>query len=255
MRVEVRPRPDLAAAPPWGAPPPPRRAPHVLVLPYLAEQGRRGEQGAPDERAGAVLPTLRRLFKDATFEALSDDAAANVSSDFHRFLTGAWPRLGRLNVLVTHGNFLKNEVLRPAGILSGPLANASVVEVEVARGADRKRLLLVRHCLSHHNASRRGSASWTTCASVAALRRLAARLAQELGETDVVYGSSFLPRAAMSCLALQRDVSPRELELAAAAFRADRASPEEVRTCGARQGCGGRRGDGFCDARRGSFEL
>jgi broad specificity phosphatase PhoE len=262
LRVEVRARPDLrcrdggrgdvAVAVPAS------RRPVVHVFPYLCEQGRHGEQARADASSSSPLRTLAAAFPDVTFRAESgDDAEALMASSLALFLRSSWRHLGRVNVIVTHGNFLRNEVLRPAG-LEGVLANAAVLEldVEASDGGERKKLFLLRHCVSHHNAARRGSSLWTTCASVAALRCLA----RDLAASAPLYGSSALPRAAISAVALQRDVTPEELERAALAFRSERATPAEVDAYVARGGCSasaaappGRRH--FCSAGRGTFIL
>jgi broad specificity phosphatase PhoE len=261
FRVEVRARPDLGCrrtnrrrAPPSAPPAGPPVAVVVHVFPYLCEQGRHGEQ-ATAEAARSPLPTLATVFPDVTFHVESQDAAALVASSLGRFLRSSWARLAPVNVIVTHGNFLRNELLLPAGLDDAALANASVLEVDVETHGERKKLFLLRHCVSHHNASRRGSSRWTTCASVEALRCLAS----DLGASAPLYGSSYLPRAAISAVALQRDVTPEELEHATTAFRSARATPSEVAAYVARGACTERspltRRNSYCSAGRGTFIL
>lgn len=265
--VEVRGRPDLLCGEQRrGAARPERRRetggppPEVHILPFLCEQGSRGEQARGCPLAAQVVPTLRRLFPGSVLRLTCENADENMASCFASFLSRCWPTLRRLNVIVTHGNFLRNELLAPAGLGRDVLANASVLDVLVLKAGERqaKRLLLVRHCLSHHNVSRRGSAKWTTCASLEALRCLARRLAP--GPEGVLYGASALPRAILSSLALQQPISPEELESAADAFQASRASRWEIdRHVAARdRGCGApdaTRSSAFCSGARGSFIL
>jgi len=255
FHVRVRCRPDLACeetAPSddsWV----PRR-PVVHVFPYLCEQGSRGEQARASPEVSAVVPRLRGLFPDADLRQACESDEANMASSFAAFLGNSWPLLRAVNVIVTHGNFMRNELLGPAGMERSIVSNAAVLQVDVVkRGGRAKRLFLVRHCLSHHNACRRGSSKWTTCASLEAVRCLARRL---VAGSDVLYGASALPRAIMSAVALQRDVTARELALAARAFGSDPATDREIDVYRLRQRCTTAPAQkSFCAGGEGTFIL
>ena len=254
FRVRVRCRPDLTCE---GAAPSderwlPRR-PVVHVFPYLCEQGPRGEQASACPEISAVVPRLRGLFPDAVLRQTCDDGQANMASSFAAFLESSWPLLRAVNVIVTHGNFLRNELLGPAGLQRSIVSNAAVLQVDVRGGGRTKCLFLVRHCLSHHNACRRGSSKWTTCASLDAVRCLARHLG---AGADVMYGASALPRAIMSAVALQRDVGPDELARAASAFHSDPATEREIDAYRRRQRCAeAPPHNSFCAGGEGTFIL
>jgi hypothetical protein len=109
----------------------------------------------------------------------------------------------------------------------------------------------------------------TTCADVSALRRLLPRLLLSsdggllprplLGHDGLLIGSSVLPRAVLSAIALQRPVSPAELERVRRAFdpAAAPASAEEVEAYQAAHACRARedRGGAFCSAANGTFIM
>ena len=257
--VQVRARPEPAGAPP-AAQPYARPAPHVTIFPFLAEQGSDGTQARPHPLAAEVLPTLHSVFPALTTNLLDPDLANNQRSSLHDFLRSSWSALAPVNVLVTHGNFIRNELLRPAGLEYGAgVPNAAVLDVVVSRGGVKKRVLMLRHCLSHHNACKQGEPQWTTCATVDSLRALAQRLAAEegVGFENVLFGSSILPRAVMSALALQHPVSARELEQAAEAFSAPRATQREIAAYAERTSCrvGGRSSASYCAGGRGTFKV
>jgi hypothetical protein len=74
---------------------------------------------------------------------------------------------------------------------------------------------------------------------------------------EVLYGSSFLPRAAISSVALQRPVPSEELEGASEAFRAVRATKDEISNYAARHVCSAARAgrNSFCSGGKGTFIL
>lgn len=165
----------------------------------------------------------------------------------------AWPQLRSANVIVTHRNFLANELLAPAGVAGGRIPNGATVVARVRRGRDEKVVVFLRHCTSHHNASARGSGGMTTCADVSDLRRLAASV-RGLGK-DVLIGSSALPRAVLSAIALQRAVSAEELERVRRAFQPeDAANSAEVRAYRAAHACAPG-APGYCSGGGGTFNL
>jgi len=249
----------------------------VRVFPFLSEQGSRGERAQrPDPRVLAVPGVFERLFPGVAVTPVEPLAPGSElafqGSDLERFLRHAWPHLRPVNVLVTHRNFLANEVLRPASEKSpGRIPNAAVVELRVRDPEGKEKLLFfVRHCTSHHNASGRGSGSMTTCADVSALRRLLPRLlpGRDGGllprrflshDDDLLIGSSVLPRAVLSAIALQRPVSSAALERVRRAFdpAAAPASAEEVEAYQAAHACRAQedRGGAYCSAANGTFIM
>lgn len=278
-RLAVRPHPDWgarAACPSAGGVPggeggteplAASHAPQVLIFPFLSEQGSHGERAkTADERVLAIPQTFERLFPEVSVtpvEPLEPGRELDFQgSGLKRFLRHAWPHLRAVNVLVTHRNFLANEVLRRAegaGVLPavrpGRIPNAAVIELRVQDpGGLEKTIFFVRHCTSHHNAALRGSGAMTTCADVGALRRLAA--SGVLGDPSaLLYGSSVLPRAVLSALALQRPLAPSDLERVRQTFdaAAEPASREEISSYQASHACRDGEDGAFCSAKPSSF--
>jgi len=258
--------PNLATG--KAAPQPARtRPPEVVVFPYLSEQRSDGVKSPRrHDEATAMSERVRRgiheVFGGAVrLDFATDDDAANGASDLAEFLTAAWPKLRRVNFLVTHRNFLANEVLQRAGLSPESfIPNAAVVHLRVTAEPSKvtKDLYLIRHCASHNNVSHAGSARMTTCANVDALRRLAPLLAAragKVGEGDVLYGSSVLPRAVLSAIALQRPVSSAQLTQVREAFQQPAAEPEAVQAYIRDNVCGGqgaaRYQNDYCSAKAG----
>lgn len=275
FRVEVEPLPALASAPskPYDERSPSGTSPTVVVFPFLSEQGGRGETASASDLL--LLPgllrvpqTFARLFPEARVQPvipLEKNEDAYVSSDLQRFLQVAWPHLRSCNVLVTHRNFLANEVLRPSSAASavGSIPNASVVLATVTRLAppggrsEQKKIFFVRHCTSHNNVTRLGNHFMTTCATIEALRRLAPHLRDACAGSggEVLYGSSILPRAILSCISLQRSISRQQLENARLAFQPDTAATNQaVETYVNTHKCRLQEGS-FCGGKKGTFTL
>lgn len=245
------------------------RPPSVAIFPFLSEQGADGQQSAtPHPRVQKVPETFEELFPGVVVASPCGPISGNEllfqASNLPLFLKEAWPHLRKRNVLVTHRNFLAREVLARAsakGASAGRIPNAAVVHVtfeHLATGL-KKEIFFVRHCTSHHNASRRGSGSMTTCADVSALRRLAATLRQIASEGedgDVLYGSSVLPRAILSCLSLQRAVSDEELEKVRKAFASEAtALPAEIAAYQEAHKCQPGAREGYCAGPKSTFIL
>lgn len=240
------------------------RRPSVVIFPHLAEQGRRGETSQrPENRIHDVPATLENIFPDTSVRTLGSLEGRELEyqgSDLFNFLRVSWDALLPCNIIVTHRNFLANEVLARANDLpAGNIPNAAVLCLEVKRPGDprAKTIFFVRHCTSHHNASRRGNGSLTTCADVSSLRRIAMELATRCGRRNTLYGSSILPRAVVSCIALQKEVSDQDLEMVRLAFQPETtalpheiASYQEAHTCLNDSGRGS-----FCNKTKGTFIL
>jgi len=241
----------------------PVRNPCVEIFPYLCEQSSRGETatGTVQDLAG-VPAKMQALFPGVRLKAALTPVAGNElayqASDLAAFLEAAWQRLAADNVLVTHRNFLKNEVLaRAFAGAEGRIPNAAVLRLDVSRGHEEKRIFFVRHCVSHHNAARRGNGFMTTCASLDAVGAAAAALRRLCG-ANVLFGSSIMPRAILTCVALQTPVSAVELERVRQAFQPEaEAEPWEVADYQRRHACGveGHAAGVFCAGRRGTFNL
>jgi hypothetical protein len=155
--------------------------PSVLIFPHLSEQGSHGEiSRRPESRIHEVPHTFERIFEGVsvrTVGPLQDHELEYQDSSLADFLHVAWDHLLPCNILVTHRNFLANEVLaRASRQVAGNIPNAAVVRLKVRRIGDpeKKTIFFVRHCTSHNNATRRGSGSLTTCADVSSLKRVAA---------------------------------------------------------------------------------
>ena len=237
--------------------------PSVKIFPYLSEQGSRGQtSNRPEPKIHEVPASFERLFADVNIspvEKIQGNELKFQGSCLLSFLERAWKHLRLFNVLVTHRNFLANEVLaRGSPQEAGNIPNAAVVCLKVRRGQEEtKTLFFVRHCTSHHNAARRGSGSMTTCADVSSLRDIAAALRQHCGSEKVLYGSSILPRAILSCIALQRDVSQGDLERVRLSFQPDaKARSEEIASYQQAHAClrGTGRGS-YCNGAQGTFIL
>lgn len=238
----------------------------VHIFPYLSEQSSRGHvvtEVPGDVDVPEIPARVQRLFPGAQVlpsEPVRGHELEYLGSNLGRFLETSWGLLRSCNVIVTHRNFLANEVLRGGGAQLlprvGPIPNAGVVLLRVThhaagRAPVTKRIYFVRHCTSHHNASGRGDHRLTTCATVDALRTLAARLRKACASRDLLYGSSILPRAILSSIALQQEVAAEALEQARREFRAPQASREEVQDYIERHRCGGAGAPGsFCASER-----
>lgn len=238
----------------------------VHIFPYLSEQSSGGHvvtEVPPDVDVPAIPARVQRLFPGAQVlpsEPVRGHELAYLGSSLSLFLEASWGVLRSCNVVVTHRNFLANEVLRGGSAQAlprvGSIPNAGVVLLRVTqhtagRPPVTKQIYFVRHCTSHHNASGRGDHRLTTCATVDALRALAARLRKACAPRDLLYGSSILPRAILSSIALQQAVAAEELEEARREFRAPRASREEVQEYIARHRCEGAGAPGsFCASER-----
>ena len=245
----------------------PARA-RVHVFPFLSEQSSRGHVVAEvpgDVDVPAIPARVQRLFPDVQVlpsEPVRGRELEYLGSNLGRFLEASWGSLRSCNVIVTHRNFLANEVLRGGGAREdlprvGSIPNAGVVLLHVTqhtagRAPVTKRIYFVRHCTSHHNASGRGDHRLTTCATVDALRTLASRLRKACASRDLLYGSSILPRAILSSIALQREVATEALERARREFRTPQASRAEVQEYIERHRCEGTGGapGSFCASER-----
>ena len=247
--------------------------PKVEVFPYISEQGSNGRKSSrPQPSSGPTLAQLvRQGFKSVFGESvnlqfLTEDDMANGASDFSDFLNFAWPYLKDVNFLVTHRNFLANEILQRAKLSHKSfIPNAAVIHLRVTEKPSdiTKDIYLVRHCTSDHNVAHVGSASLTTCANVDALRQLAPRLIQQAKKQNkhvsVLYGSSVLPRAILSSIALQAPINDTDLQRVRSAFHQPAANPQAVsdylrdRVCGGR---GRRAADDYCKPKsNGTFKL
>jgi len=238
--------------------------PSVTIFPFLAEQGSGGERSRfPDPRVRQVPKIFEDLFPNASVKAsipLTGRELSFQGSCLSSFLKHSWDALQTVNIIVTHRNFLANEVLKRGGVSSpGSIPNAAVVgmTVKAMSSGEEKNIIFVRHCTSHHNASRTGSGSMTTCADVTALSALSSRLKRAFEDGNVLYGSSILPRAVLSCIALQAAVSDEDLEAARNAFDPDsRARPEEVDAYKKKHACSlfPEKGS-YCAGAQGTFNL
>ena len=227
------------------------RSATVVVFPHLAEQGRRGETSQkPEKRIHDVPATFKKIFPGTFVRTVSNLKGHELDyQDSNLF-----------NIIVTHRNFLANEILaRIDGLSAGNIPNAAVICLEVQRrgNPETKTIFFVRHCTSHHNAARRGSGSMTTCADVSSLRRIAEELARRCGRQNTLYGSSILPRAVMSCIALQKKVSDEELERVRLAFQPDaKALPHEIASYQTSHAClNDSKSGSFCRGTEGTFIL
>ena len=240
------------------------RSATVVVFPHLAEQGRRGETSQkPEKRIHDVPATFKKIFPGTFVRTVSNLKGHELDyqdSNLFNFLRVSWKELLACNIIVTHRNFLANEILaRIDGLSAGNIPNAAVICLEVQRrgNPETKTIFFVRHCTSHHNAARRGSGSMTTCADVSSLRRIAEELARRCGRQNTLYGSSILPRAVMSCIALQKKVSDEELERVRLAFQPDaKALPHEIASYQTSHAClNDSKSGSFCRGTEGTFIL
>lgn len=225
--------------------------PTVTVFPYLSEQrssgvkSTRGASSSGETLAKRIRDAFAKAVPNVDLKLLSEDDAANAASDLQLFLTFAWTHLRDTNFLVTHRNFLANEILSRAGLSNKSFVpNAAVIRLRVTEQASTKtkELYMIRHCASHHNVARLGNAGMTTCANVEGLRRIAPHLAALAGATDpakVLYGCSILPRAILSAIALQMPLTAEQLERTRRAFQQPAADPEAVATYVRDNVCGG----------------
>jgi len=238
--------------------------PSVRIFPFLSEQGRHGETSQrPEYQIHKIPSSFEKIFKGVDVcpvEPLEGHELEYQGSSLAEFLDVAWPHLLSCNVLVTHRNFLANEVLALASErAAGNIPNAAVVRLRIIRQGeeDAKTILFVRHCTSHHNAARKGSGTMTTCADVSAIRQVAEEVRKQCGGREVLYGSSILPRAVLSCIALQREVSEGDLERVRMEFQPEtKALPEEVISYQKSHACmrGSSKGS-YCDGTLGTFIL
>lgn len=245
----------------------PRRAsprPTVTVFPYLSEQGSHGQKSAlPAPRILEVPSSFEALFPGVRvlpIEPLHGKELEFQGSSLSGFLQRAWSHLLPYNVLVTHRNFLANEVLsRASAQRAGKIPNAAILRLTVRRRGEpeTKTIFFLRHCTSHNNAARKGNGLMTTCADVSSFARVAAALRRECGSENVLFGSSILPRAILSSIALQIDVSDEELERVRLKFQPEaKARREEVSAYQRSHACSRVPGQGaYCDGAQGTFIL
>ena len=246
-----------------------QQAVSVTIFPFLSEQSTEGRV-ATEAISGMsdIAPSFEKLFPGARVEpstVIAGNELKYVGSDLSRFLASSWRELKKCNVLVTHRNFMANEVLRDKALKGpsprvGAIPNAGVVLLRITRrktsSSETKRIFFVRHCTTHHNASRRGDHRLTTCAVVESLRRLAPLLKEMFPEEPVLYGSSILPRAILSCIALQRSVDEADLERLRLHFQPEtRASPSEVSQYISAHACGVGSTGSFCSGSRGCWHV
>jgi len=230
----------------------------VTIFPHLAEQSTSGREAeSADFRLLDVPKIFEELFPGLRVHMLSDDALANGRSNLPAFLRASWDSLRPVNIIVTHRNFLGNELLSKAGVRAeGRIPNAAVVAVSVSckAGAPAKTIFFVRHCPTHHNVTKEGCGKMTTCASVDSWRNLGQQLTR--GLTDVLIGSSALPRAVLSAVALQRDVTQEDLEAVRRMFGAPRAPESTVRSYVESHVCEANPQEGsYCSGASGTFNL
>jgi hypothetical protein len=183
--------------------PPAERELRVHVLPFVAEQGSRARSRAraPLPLAEVLRRTRQHLPEVAFLPALAhlpDDAF--WGSCFESFCRFVLPALPKISVVVTHGNFLRNEICKDA--CGAGVPNGGVV---LLRRAGRM-VFFVRHCLTCHNLWRTGDSALTMCYDFEALEP--ARLLVRALRAPVC--SSAMPRSIVTAAALQRPVLERE---------------------------------------------
>jgi hypothetical protein len=242
----------------------PLRPARVVVFPFLSEQGRRGQRSkTPDPRLLEVNATFQHLFPDVRIRSLGDMRGHELdfqASSLPRFLARSWSVLRPRNILVTHRNFIANELLARAGLReAGKIPNAATVLAEVTEreSGETKLLLFVRHCVSHQNVTGRDDSHLTTCADVTSLQALKELLCS--APDDVLFGSSALPRAVFSCLALQKPIAASDLERVRRAFSvpgAVAASPAQIEAYEKQHACSELEPPrSYCGAAGGTFRL
>jgi hypothetical protein len=212
----------------------------VRIVPYVAEQPPSGG-AALQPPALPVAEVIRRAGA-----ALSDDVrrvAGRGLTDAHfwgsslrRFLKRTAPALPRLAVVVSHGNFLTTQVCG-ARLCGAPIPNGGVLKL----AAGDRTFFFVRHCLTCHNINKAGSSALTACHDFAALKpaqELVRALRSRYGDRLWVC-SSPLPRAVLTAVALQRDVTDLERRAFCRAFGACAAPipPEEAARHAERWSC------------------
>jgi hypothetical protein len=225
--------------------------PRILVVPFVAEQ--RNPNGSPHgvvglrvneviERSTRALCDCGNVARHPSFGSLSD---SNFwASSLQHFERTVWPKLPRVSVVVTHGNFMRNEI---SGRGSGSVPNGGIVCLQQG---DRK-VFFVRHCTTCHNITRRGSSALTVCHNFKALesaRQLVYTFASSLSPDTFGVFASPMPRAVLTALALQRVVSETERQAFCATFGACAPQPSlaEAQHHEYRHGCEGNRTSPFC---------
>jgi hypothetical protein len=261
--------PAFKLAPRSGAEARPELPVRVVVFPHLSEQGMNGEIAQkPIPGMESIAPAFKQLFRGVRVQLVGELRGHEldyVDSSLERFLNSSWSHLRRCNVLVTHRNFLANEVIRgketdrPSSPV-GAIPNGGVVLLRVTRrsGAseETKKIFFLRHCTSHHNASGRGDGRLTTCATVEALRQLVPELRRACQGQSVLYGSSILPRAILSSISLQRALGPKDLERARKRFQPETlASSEEVEAYVSSHACRAGSSGAFCSGSKGCWHV
>lgn len=197
----------------------------VRVLPFIAETSskRSAEETCTQN---ALLPVdwvldRARLSagRGANIEKASTafEDSAYWRADFRSFCELVMPLLPEVAVIVSHGNYLREQVCTKS-LCTHAVPNGGVLRV-VSGG---KTCYFVRHCVTCHNVDKTGGVWNTVCVNFDALepaRELVHLLKRAGTHGEVSICSSPLPRAILSGIALQRRVQEQERKRFCAVFR------------------------------------
>lgn len=187
--------------------------PRVELVPFVAEQAHPtgSSVGSVGMAVRDVLSRTNRALRDAGHVCLHGDFAdfpdtAYWASSLAQFERSVLPRLPRIAVIVTHGNFMRNEI---SGVKGGHVPNGGIACLR----AGGRRVFFVRHCTTCHNINRQGSSALTVCHNFRALQpatQLVRALASAFPASMFGVYASPTPRAILTGLALQREVDETE---------------------------------------------
>lgn len=187
----------------------------VELLPFVAEQGSSAfaQAASVPMAVSEVLSKCRQEVVQPAAISVWGGETAVVDAEYWAshlpsFLSKTCPGLPSVAVVVTHGNFLRAQVCGRA-LCPSPVPNGGVVML--TQGS--RSIFFVRHCTTCHNIDKRGSVALTMCHDFDALAgasALARALRRKFGSEECRVFSSPMPRAILTAIALQRDVSPRE---------------------------------------------
>ena len=241
MRVYVRPLPLGETHQGGDNVPRVRSRPEVTVLPYLVERRKPRSRGS-GYSVERILSRFEAVAPYASFKLPVRDQDRLWASSVRLFLAECLhvlPSPPQVAVIVTHGNLIRS-LLTAIGYERAGVPNGALVEVLIARGSgERKRelhVLFMRHCVTQHNVTGRGSSTMTGCVDghhVEAARGF-------LSGLDAVYFSSAMPRAIATALTLQAPLAPEAMLALAESFGEESMglSPRQVDAYWARNGCG-----------------
>lgn len=185
--------------------------PMVHLVPYICEQGDIAyTYREPPFDTEQLVGKIMSVIPDGSVKELGVNPHTSYwGSDFHAFRREIWKDLAPISFVVSHGNFMRKQVCVETESCSRGVPNGGVLCMR-----NRSKLVFfVRHCATCHNIDKTGSATLTMCyrfRELDAVKNLARAILGAYGRRMCGFYSSPLPRAIVTCVFLQRDISEDE---------------------------------------------